>query len=292
MINGRQVFDCVPFYDELDILEIRLNVLDGVVDYFVLVESSRTFSGNKKPLYFSKNKQRFSKFLNKIRHIVIDDSEYEEDLNIWQREFDQKNAVFRGIHGCNKEDFVIVSDVDEIPDPKIIIDIVSQDLNSIGVIKKPCFYYFLNCKSTEVFDKARIAKLKNIKSPQQIRAYPGYSKHNSNKLVRTIFKWFGSIRKRTSLFFRFYKVYENAGWHFTYMKEPSQISKKIKDFSHTEFNSDRYTDLKFIEERIKNLKDPFHREYEFTRVEIDNSYPEYITNNLDKYSKLILSPDD
>ena len=292
MINGRQVFDCVPFYDELDILEIRLNVLDRVVDYFVLVESSRTFSGNKKPLYFSKNKQRFSKFLNKIRHIVIDDSEYEEDLNIWQREFDQKNAVFRGIHGCNKEDFVIVSDVDEIPNPKIIIDIVSQDLNSIGVIKQPCFYYFLNSKSTEVFDKARIAKLKNIKSPQQIRAYPGYSKHNSNKFVRTIFKWFGSIRKRTSLFFRFYKVYENAGWHFTYMKEPGQISKKIKDFSHTEFNLDRYTDLKFIEERIKNLKDPFDREYEFTRVEIDNSYPQYITNNLDKYSKLILSPDD
>ena len=72
------------------------------------------------------------------------------------------------------------------------------------------------------------------------------------------------------------------------MKEPFQISKKIKDFSHTEFNSEEYTDLKLIKERIKNLQDPFDREYELTKVEIDDSYPQYLRDNLDKYSHLIL----
>ena len=167
MINRRLVFDCFPFYDELDILEIRLNVLIEVVDYFVLVESSRTFTGNKKPLHSLENKQRFSDFLHKIRHVVVDDSEYIEDCMVWQREFDQKNAVFRGIKGCGKEDFIIVFDVDEIPDPRIVKDIVTQDANFIAIIKQPCFYYYLNCKSTEVFDKAKIAKFKNIKSPNR-----------------------------------------------------------------------------------------------------------------------------
>jgi len=286
MINNRQVFDCFPFCDELDILEIRLNVLNEVVDYFVLVESTKTFTGNSKPLYFLENKPRFSMFLHKIRHVVVDDSEYKKNLNAWQREFDQKNSVFRGIYGCGKEDFVIVSDVDEIPNPDIIKDIITEDKNSISIIRQPCFYYYLNCKSTEVFDKAKIAKYKKIKSPEQIRAYPKYSKVNSNKLIRTIFKWLGSIRKRLSLFFNFYKIYDKAGWHFTYMKSASEISKKIKDFSHTEFNVDKFNDKKLIEYRIKNLKD--ERNYYLERVEIDESYPEYIIKSQDKYKHLIL----
>jgi len=288
MINGHQVFDCFPFYDEIDILDLRLNVLDEVVDYFVLVESTRTFTGNKKPLYFAENSQKYANFLHKIRHIVIDESEFNKNLGVWQREFDQKNAVFRGIQGCKKEDFLIVSDVDEIPDPNIIRSIVSRNSDSIGIIKQPCFYYFLNCKSTEIFDKARIAKLKNIKSPQQIRAYPRFSKINSNKFVQTIFKWLGSIRKRFSLFFRFYEIYENAGWHFTYIKPPNKISQKIKDFSHTEFNLDKYTNIEIIDSRVKNLEDPFKRKYKLKRVKFDDSFPSYLISNLDKYSHLIL----
>jgi beta-1,4-mannosyl-glycoprotein beta-1,4-N-acetylglucosaminyltransferase len=76
------VFDCFPFYNELDILEIRLNVLNEVVDYFILVESTRTFSGKKKELVFDKNKDRFSEFKHKIRHVVIDDSEYDSDVGV------------------------------------------------------------------------------------------------------------------------------------------------------------------------------------------------------------------
>ena len=134
----------------------------------------------------------------------------------------------------------------------------------------------------------KIAKLKNIRSPQQIRAYPKYSKVNPNKITRVIFKWLGSIRKRVSLLFGLYKIYENAGWHFTYIKPPNKISQKIKDFSHTELNLDKYTNIEIIDSRVKNLEDPFKREYKLKRVNFDDSFPSYLMSNLDKYSHLIL----
>jgi len=288
MIEGRKVFDCFSFYNELDMLDIRLNVLDEVVDFFVIVESSRTFTGRPKALYFKENKTKYKKFLHKIRHIVVDDSEFNKTTEVWQREFDQKNAVFRGLFDCSDDDYVIVSDVDEIINPEVILSFVTKGTNSIGIVKQTCYYYYLNCRSSEIINVARIAKFKRIKSPQQIRAYPKFSKHSSIKFVRNIFKWIGSIRKRFSLILGFYEIIEDGGWHFTYLKSPNQIRDKIKDFSHTEYDYEEYTSLKSIKSRIKELEDPFDRNYKFEKVVIDNSFPKYIIDNQRKYSHLIL----
>jgi len=287
MNKTHKVFDCFPFYNELDLLEIRLNVLNDVVDYFVLSESTRTFTGKPKPLYFEENKDRFKKFAHKIRHVIVDDSEYDPGIDVWQREFDQKNSVFRGINDCKDDDFVIVSDVDEIIKPDLISRVVADDSNAIAIIKQPCFYYYLNCQSTEVFDKAKMAKFKHIKSPQQLRAYPKFSMHNSNKLVRTLFKWYGSIRKRICVELGSCVIYENGGWHFTYMKSPEEISDKITDFSHTEYNLDKFTSVDSIQSRMKTFKDPYDRNYQLKIIEIDNSFPKYIINNQKKYSHII-----
>ncbi len=287
MNKTHKVFDCFPFYNELDLLEIRLNVLNDVVDYFVLSESTRTFTGKPKPLYFEENKDRFKKFAHKIRHVIVDDSEYDSNIDVWQREFDQKNSVFRGISDCKDDDFVIVSDVDEIIKPDLISKFVVNNSNSIAIIKQPCFYYYLNCQSTEVFDKAKMAKFKHIKSPQQLRAYPKFSRHNSNKLVHTLFKWYGSIRKRICVKFGSCVICEDGGWHFTYMKSPEEISDKITDFSHTEYNLDKFTSIGSIQSRMKSFKDPYDRGYQLKIIEIDNSFPEYIVNNQKKYSHII-----
>jgi beta-1,4-mannosyl-glycoprotein beta-1,4-N-acetylglucosaminyltransferase len=285
----QRIYDCFPFYNELDILEIRLNVLNEVVDYFVLVESTRTFSGKKKELIFDKNKNRFSEFEHKIRHIVVDDSEYDPDVGIWQREFDQKNAVFRGINDCSDDDFVIVSDVDEIVNPDAIKHAITRNPNSIAIFKQPCFYYYLNCRSTEIFYKARMAKYKFINSPQKIRNYPKFVTHGKGKFKQILLRWAGSVRKRVSLWMGFYKIYENGGWHFTYMKSANMIKDKISDFSHTEFDTDEYTSVNAIETRISQLKDPFDREFIFEIVEIDKYYPKYILDNKDKYNHLIFN---
>ena len=288
MINGHRVFDCFSFYNELDMLEIRLNVLDEVVDYFVIAESSRTFTGRPKALFFNENRKRYKKFLHKIRHIVIDDSEFDKDTEVWQREFDQKNCVLRGLDDCTENDYIIISDLDEIINPEVIFNFVGRHSNSIGVIKQSCYYYYLNCLSSEVINVARIAKFNLLKSPQQIRAYPKFSKHSSSKFERNIFKWIGSIRKRLSLLFGSYQIIEDGGWHFTYLKSADAIRDKIKDFSHTEFDDEEYTSLQSIKSRIDNLQDPFDRNYHLKKVEINNSYPKYIRDNQEKYSHLIL----
>jgi len=282
-----KVYDCFPFYNELDLLEIRLNVLNEVVDYFVLVESTRTFSGKKKALHFEENKERFKGFLHKIRYIVIDDTEYDSSVDIWQREFDQKNAVFRGIKDCKDEDFVIVSDVDEIINPDTIMLAIKSHPNSIAIFRQPCFYYYLNCRSTEIFYKARMAKYKFIKSPQKIRNYPKYVTHNRNKFMQILLKWSGSIRKRFSLLTGAYVIYNNGGWHFTYMKSPEKISDKISDFSHTEFDTNEFTSIDSVKKRMNQLSDPFDRDFRFEIVDIDDSYPRYIIENQNKYFNII-----
>ena len=140
-----KVFDCFPFYDELDLLEIRLNILNDVVDYFVLTESTRTFTGKPKPLHYDNNKVRFKKFAHKIRHVIVDDTEFKPEIDAWQRGFDQKNSVFREMYDCKANDFVIISDVDEIVNPEAIASAISNNPNSISAFIQPCFYYYLNC---------------------------------------------------------------------------------------------------------------------------------------------------
>lgn len=105
-------YDCFPFFNELDILEIRLNTLDKHVDKFVLVEASKTQSLLDKPYFFEENKARYSKFLNKIIHVKVSDN---PDLPGWVMENHQRNCITRGLVDCNGEDTILISDVDEIP---------------------------------------------------------------------------------------------------------------------------------------------------------------------------------
>lgn len=112
-----KIYDCFQFFNELDLLEIRLNVLNDHVDYFVLTESTVTFSGLNKPLYYQENKDRFEKFNDKIIHVVVEDT---PDGNPFERDVFQKNAIIRGLQDCEDDNIILTSDLDEIPDPEIV----------------------------------------------------------------------------------------------------------------------------------------------------------------------------
>ncbi|MFZ2310324.1 MAG: N-acetylglucosaminyltransferase, partial [Patescibacteria group bacterium] len=134
------IYDCFTFFNELDLLEIRLNILDGVVDKFVLVEATKTFSNIDKPLYFNENKERFKKFEDKIIHIIVDD--YPVFETAWTYDWHQRNCIARGLVNCKLDDVILVSDLDEIPDPSKIIEY--KDYPGVKVFKQRMFYYFLN----------------------------------------------------------------------------------------------------------------------------------------------------
>ena len=139
------IYDCFCFFNELDLLEIRLNTLDSVVDKFILVESTLTFTGNSKPLYYTENKNRFEKFKNKIIHIIVDNfpsipnATYREIA--WIREYTQRNAILRGIPKTAKDDdYLIIADLDEIPCPEAIKKALSY--NGVSHLSLSMYYYF------------------------------------------------------------------------------------------------------------------------------------------------------
>lgn len=118
--TSNMIVDTFMFYNELDVLELRLNLLDSYVDRFVLVESEVTHAGGPKPLFFEQNKDRYTKWLPKIKHIVLTAEEAPKDENPWSREKYQRNLIMKGLEDLQDDTFVMVSDVDEIPNmPKV-----------------------------------------------------------------------------------------------------------------------------------------------------------------------------
>src|SRR5690349_20249777 len=137
-------YDCFTFFNELDLLEIRLNVLNPIVDKFVLVESTRTHQNKPKPLYYQQNAARFSAFKDKIIHVIVDDfpdfGEWKE-AHSWILERHQRNCISRGLSQCKKGDVIIISDLDEIPDPEKVREF--RDTKGLKVFQQRNLFYFL-----------------------------------------------------------------------------------------------------------------------------------------------------
>ena len=164
-----KIYDAFLFFNELDILDLRLNLLNKFVDKFVIVESTVTFSGKNKKLFFDENKDRFKQFEDKIIHIIIDDTPDEflsinyiddvkttkdifknkilkylsestgwsRDQKQWGREIYQREYIIMGLFDCSDEDMIIISDVDEIPNPEEI----SNKTGDVFEFKQMMFYY-------------------------------------------------------------------------------------------------------------------------------------------------------
>ena len=171
------MIDTFIFYNELDLLEYRLHLLNEYIDYFVLVESTHTFVGNKKELYYNNNKERFKKYNDKIIHIIVDDmpikSKITENKSIWDNEFHQRNCIQRGLDKLKVSDneIIIISDVDEIPDPSILKNIDKYKIK-INNLVMDLYWYNLNRKNMNYQEKAtKILYYKYLKQNtiQQIR---------------------------------------------------------------------------------------------------------------------------
>jgi len=301
-----KIYDCFTFFNELDVLEIRLNILNDKVDYFVLVEATTTHSGKKKELYFENNKSRYSEFSKKIIHVVVDDMpELKDDR--WVLENFQRNAIMRGLSDCKEDDVIMISDLDEIPNIKDADDIKNRAKiisSKNDVLYK--IYYYLKTKILNIKSDLRIVKYikivanyLSIKSSKLIVFKQNFYFYYLNGFINN--KWLGSkiviykslvndfnsspqqIRSSSAK-----NIIENGGWHFSYLFTPEGISNKIKSFAHSEFDKTEYTDTSTIETKIKRGENIFGREAEkINYVKIDNSYPEYIINNTDKYTQLI-----
>jgi len=280
-MSNMKKYDCFIFFNELDILELRLNMLYQHVDYFVLVEATKTFTGVDKPLYYNENKERFSQFNDKIIHMIVDDmpdsfielSERQgDDLdnsiildclttpNVpknevhWLREFYQKEQIKKALISCNDDDIIFISDLVEIWESKLILD---YNFDGIYRLNQKVYTYYLNMRSSEDWYGTIITKYKNIKN---------YSVNH----IRT-------PNRNT------YTAIPNGGWHYTFQGGADMIRKKIESYGHQELNR---PDIKnSIHIRMANNIDVFGRGF---ALKIENEFlPEYVLNNLEKYKHLI-----
>ena len=280
-----KIFDSFIFFNELDLLELRLNILKDVVDYFVLTESPFTVSGNEKPLYYQENKDRFAKFNDKIIHNITEEipndfrdylvkkpfhtdySSVDEngtryiDLPIrFQRAVYNRECSAYGLvkAGAQDNDIVMTSDADEIINPYVIEDLDWFEPSHNYVALCRAFYFKLNHLYEENWKGTRLCTFKHLKSTTVDR-------------LRTDWR-------------QAYQI-ENAGWHWSFLGDADNVRLKLASYEHTENNISSNTDN--MEQRIDEGMDPLGRSNRLEVVPIDNTFPEYVIQNQDKYKNLI-----
>ena len=249
------IYDCFMYYDEDLLLDIRLNVLNKYVKKFVITEATYTHNGSRKKLNF--NIQNFSKFKDKIEYIVVDQQppdikkisesdsakvlEEKLILNGMARDYFQRESLKKGLKNLDKDDLVIISDLDEIPN---LENLQTNEIeNNIIIFRQKMFYYKLNLLYDKfIWDGSKAVKYKNFISPQWLRNIK--SKKYPIWRLDVLF----SKKKYSNLYY-----INNGGWHFTCIRKPEDLEKKLLNFAHHyEFEQSglKITDLKkFIEEK-------------------------------------------
>ena len=260
------IIDIFSFCGEMDVLEIRLNILYDYVDEFIICESNETFTGLKKPLYFKENMTRYEKFLPKIKHFVMASNDpilllgakkspgVPKNLHWWKREYTQKESMRYALTHLEDDDLVFIGDVDEIWNP------LNMPPFGRWKLRQNVYSYYLNNRSNEWWEGTSVIPYQIIKSDtlDNLRA------HDTHR---------GYMKAPT---------YPNWGWHFTNIGGAEFIKRKLSSYSHQEFNSPKYTDK--IEQRIAENKDFIGRNFNFW---IDESeLPKYILENKEKYKNL------
>ena len=264
------IYDCFQYFNEDHIVDLRLNILDKYVDYFVISESTKTHQGKNKKINFKIN--NFPKFKDKIKFIISDyNGEIPKGKHIGGEsliEKYQRNSLQDGLKDASPDDLIILSDSDEIPD-LTKIKLIQKGKKFIAFSQRMYTYKLnlLNCNESDWIG-SKITKKKYLTSMQNLRDL---------KFKRYPF-W--RIDKKNL------QIIE-GGWHFSYLQTSNEILNKIKSFSHGEFN-DGNLSVEEIEKRINNKQDIFGRGYHLKKVELDESFPKYILNNKKKYLKWTL----
>jgi len=287
------------YFDEDLVLDVRLNLLNDFVDKFVIIESSYDHKGEKrKPLFDIK---KFKKFENKIEYIlkkdqpnnlekILNDDNQKEHyrksiFNASKRESSQRNFILNGLKEAQPNDWVIISDLDEIPNlEKINFKNVN---NKLIFFEQDMMYYKFNLKLENfTWIGSRACKFKHLISPQWIRDI------KSKRFRWWRFDTLFSEKKYKDILFL-----ENGGWHFSYLKSPEDIEKKLKSYLHHIDYDQNPLGIKKITEIVKNnkaiydlnidqRKNKFFSNNQLIKVDI-NLMPNYIKKNTEKFNDWI-----
>ena len=251
-----KIFDCFMYFDEEMILDLRLNILNSHVDYFIIVESRYNHKGERRKLLF--NKEKFIKYRDKIIYLVhdevpskvkrINDEDDEKTqtnkyiMNALYRENAQRNYIINGLNNANNEDIILISDVDEIP--KIDKFEFNKVNNKIILFRQDMFCYKFNlCLPNFKWTGTKACRKKDLISPQWLR--------NIKEKKYPFFRLdtFFSDKKYTDI-----KIVNDGGWHFSNIKTAKAIEHKLKSYLHHKEFDDVPLSIKEIDQLVQSKK--------------------------------------
>jgi len=273
-----QIYDCFTFFNETQVLKIRLEELYDVVDHFVIVEGTQTFTGKDKPLYFAESISEFDKYRDKIIHIIVDDfSPTTSDANKdhWVREELSRNSILKGLNQCSIDDIIFISDLDEIPSKTSVLEIKN---------------YFDKMGEKQRRTRKRIKEVDLVCS-LDVRLFM-FQLNRENPIG-----WLGGskaapywiIKKHTPWGIKFFHhshndlhIIRNAGWHFNTIGDKEWCLNKWLSVGPL-FDMEKY--LLGLGRNDEELQRVFqqHVDSQTTPVPIDDTYPKHIRDNLDYY---------
>ncbi len=273
-----QVFDCFPFFNELDLLEIRLEELYEVVDHFVIVEAEETFSGKPKPFNLEENFERFAKFKPKITYIKM--HRLPEDMGSWEREHAQKEKLIEGLANCRDSDIVLLSDLDEI---------VSAD--AVRRIRQhppaPGEVYCLELRYFQFFLNLEVPRLWTRMGPRAARRNTFNSIRNLRRVRPPIHKLMQNMLRSAKASYHMRRIIKrtmmhDAGWHFSWLGGYEKVALKANAIpKHSNLPTDMGTlsgAERVVEDALNNLQ----------IRKIGSDFPKPVREKRDRYSHLIV----
>ena len=259
------VYDCFIYNNEDLILDIRLNHLDKFVKKFIIVEARFTHQGKEKKTFL--DLQKFQKFKDKIIHLFIEN--FPSNSSNWERENFQRNYITNGLVEVLDEDYVLISDLDEIPNIK---KFNYNNKFKYTAFEQKNFSYKLNLLNTTYpsWYGTKGCKKKYLKSPQWLR----------NQKVKSYPFWRLDKIK--------WNIVNDGGWHFSFVMSDFKIVQKIKSFAHDEYNQKEFIDINLIKKKIKTKKDLFNRKIKFIKITDKKFLPTYLIDNEKKFKSLMI----
>ncbi len=265
-----RIIDCITFFNENFIFDLRYNIIKDFVDFIVICESKYDHRGNEKKLNFDLKKYSSDK---KIKY-VVHQNPFPKKNNPWENQALQREYLLKNLDFVDDDDYIFFSDPDEIPNTDLYSNLKLE--KKFGIFMQKNFNYKFNLynKFESPWDGPRFCKRKNLKSIDYMRQKV-WAKNLKYKFYRF------DKEKNIQLFL-------NGGWHFNNIMSPEMISKKLKTFAHIEYSSDKYASPAIIKKKIDNREDLFERGFKYEKIELDKSFPKYLLENKNFFKDFII----
>lgn len=262
---NNKIYDCITFFQENYITNLRFSILYNYVDYFVVCESKYDHRNNIKNFHFKLENANFKK---KIIYIQINEP-FASKIDLWKNQAYQRDKILTNIN-ANDEDFIIFSDPDEIVNPKILKNFTLKKKYGIFLQKHFMYKFNIAAEQYDPWEGSRVVRFKNLSSIDYLR---------QKILKKNLKKWWRPDKEKNI------QLIENGGWHFNNFLSPEELSLKLKTFAHKEFSSNEYSDIEIIRKKIEKREDLFGRGHIFKKID-KNEYsilPDLILKNISKF---------